>query len=1073
MTTTSDANQQAPGALPPKLSEPIPDSWWLRVLTWYWQNFIKSFCFRLPLPLLLLFLVAITFNFIGEGFGIVGLVWQEDDRKRFVVGASMAMLALQVFYIGYVLWLRDRREHSALQPGAGTAGPELSFLNFTGRICACLALTVLALYLIWWTVGALGDIAGRSGPTNPLNVVSAHLAGEAEATSPFWEAADPGPLEPLDVRLWRFLLLPLGIIAVVLVVWVLYLLNVGAWLADRRPLEHLGGTWRRLSRRIRELAKPGRHLGMWIAAAALGGVWLIAVLACIPSLWDTLALLRLAVPVIGLGLFGYAFRRDRHDFAVDESLATAKSIRHRLWLNVASHAALAYLVVTYVLSRWDWFWGLMTLLIFPLALAVALAFALPHSVTAWLKWRYERSTEAPDQDNKTESSSGLLERSVQLWPIVLLAGLVFFLACNWPEVASPVPIVSLFFFGLIVAYGIGVCTVRRAVPVAFIALIFFATLGGLLPYKYRFDSRGLTDDRTDGLNYYHQPLDLNASLKSDRANQAQFDTVLAQYDTSLKNRDDRQARLKNDRIQIENGVPVDPAQLRADENALQEAETDVARLKHAVQTQWQKMERENRVVAGRVIRPDLNLAFLNQDEYGQPLLDNSSRLLDVDDLIFRPAIKNGERKPPLIVIAVSGGGLRSAAWTFAVLAELEQRFAEAKPRVDFPAHVRVITGASGGMLGAAYYVATLPHPRAVDDSTYRERRRQDLDRQLNALTKDCLTPLIKQYVYGDLPNLFSPWSARNDRGKELERTWSENLGGALDRSFAELRSTEKEGNLPSLVFTPMMIEDGRRLIISNLDMRYPISNDGNLITAKSSPHAAECYSREALELFRLFPEASATLRLSTAVRMSAAFPFFGPAVPLPLAPRRRLVDAGYYDNYGVSLSAAWLFSTNNRPWLLKNCSSILLIQIRDGLDDAQRTLADLPPDGSTGLGRSVEEFSSPFEGLFSARVASSSFRNDGQLELLSQFMRERTEDLNRPGGSGAGGSQRPAQAYRYFQVVNLEFPERVALSWHLSEMEKKRVRHALVDPTKDVRSGITQILVWWRTAGINVGAPIP
>src|SRR5215471_12104936 len=71
-----------------------PQPWRLRALKWYWQNFVKSFCFRLPLPLLLLFLFAITFNFIGESFGIVALVWQEDDLRRFVVGASMAVLVL-------------------------------------------------------------------------------------------------------------------------------------------------------------------------------------------------------------------------------------------------------------------------------------------------------------------------------------------------------------------------------------------------------------------------------------------------------------------------------------------------------------------------------------------------------------------------------------------------------------------------------------------------------------------------------------------------------------------------------------------------------------------------------------------------------------------------------------------------------------------------------------------------------------------------------------------------------------------------------------------------------------------
>jgi len=46
----------------------------------------------------------------------------------------------------------------------------------------------------------------------------------------------------------------------------------------------------------------------------------------------------------------------------------------------------------------------------------------------------------------------------------------------------------------------------------------------------------------------------------------------------------------------------------------------------------------------------------------------------------------------------------------------------------------------------------------------------------------------------------------------------------------------------------------------------------------------------AVELFREFPQAPKTLKVATAVRMSATFPFISPAVRLPLQkplPRRR------------------------------------------------------------------------------------------------------------------------------------------------------------------------------------------
>ena len=41
--------------------------------------------------------------------------------------------------------------------------------------------------------------------------------------------------------------------------------------------------------------------------------------------------------------------------------------------------------------------------------------------------------------------------------------------------------------------------------------------------------------------------------------------------------------------------------------------------------------------------------------------------------------------------------------------------------------------------------------------------------------------------------------------------------------------------------------------------------------------------------------------------MSATFPFASPAVSLPMDVPRRVVDAGYYDNYGVDLATSWIY----------------------------------------------------------------------------------------------------------------------------------------------------------------------
>jgi hypothetical protein len=224
------------------------------------------------------------------------------------------------------------------------------------------------------------------------------------------------------------------------------------------------------------------------------------------------------------------------------------------------------------------------------------------------------------------------------------------------------------------------------------------------------------------------------------------------------------------------------------------------------------------------------------------------------------------------------------------------------------------------------------------------------------------------------------------------------------------------------------------------------------------------YSHEALELFRLFPQARSRFALSTAVRMSASFPYFSPAVPLPTKPRRRVVDAGYFDNYGVSLAASFLFSKKNNEWFNQNVSKICMVQIRDGQSDDERRLEAIPDTQKRKKGltsvvsRSLEELTSPLEGLNNGRVGTCSFRNDGLLELLSSYF-EQTR--------GEPGWEKLAQSKRYFTVVNFEFPGHAALSWYLSQEEKAQIKDTFGegqrwDEVQAMRAKIDALIKWWK-----------
>jgi predicted acylesterase/phospholipase RssA len=586
------------------------------------------------------------------------------------------------------------------------------------------------------------------------------------------------------------------------------------------------------------------------------------------------------------------------------------------------------------------------------------------------------------------------------------AATLFVLPMGLEPIRSPLVMGCFLAFMFLTLYGFVAYVVDDALPFLAPAMIVLVILSGLPRYKMQFP----------GLDYVARAgepspiLDLEATVNADVERQKRFNEAVASGNTA-----------EADRL-------------------------------------WLELENENRILPGKDLRP-------------KPMVTAANGLFKMDDIAFSripPTIcelGGGDVPPvkkPMVVIVASGGGIRAAAWTFLVLSELEARFAA--EGIPFPYHVRLISGASGGMYGASYYVRSLRPP---GEMKWDDGRRAEMTQRLDKLTGEWLTPIAERLAVNDIPGFFSPFPSHTDRGIALEQAWSKGLDGELDMTFEDLGKQERAGWCPSLAFSPMMVEDGRRLLISNLDLRYPASNDGHLLDTDQRIPAAlvdqsRNYSHEALELFRMFPRSRGRFTIATAVRMSASFPFLSPAVPLPTNPRRRVVDAGYFDNYGVSLAASFLFSKKHGIWLKENVSKVAIIQIRDGQSDGERRLEAIPDTVQRGKGlgslisRALEELTSPVEGLNNARVGTSSFRNDGLLELLSTYF----EQVRNEPGSGL-----VPHKSRYFTVVNFEFPGHVALSWHLSAKEKRQIRDTFAPESQqsaDLRAKIGALVEWWK-----------
>ncbi|AMV28112.1 Patatin-like phospholipase [Gemmata sp. SH-PL17] len=442
-----------------------------------------------------------------------------------------------------------------------------------------------------------------------------------------------------------------------------------------------------------------------------------------------------------------------------------------------------------------------------------------------------------------------------------------------------------------------------------------------------------------------------------------------------------------------------------------------------------------------------------------------------------------KEKPKIVIVCTSGGGIRAAVWTGVVLNELEKD--SALP--GFRNHIRLITGASGGMVGATLYTADFENPDGFGEA------------HIKALAADSLTRTGQSLILRDMTwNTIAvpPWNhASWDRGRTLEWMWELNTAQHLQKhagadwqnpwrkTFADLRVLERQGKRPSMIYSPLMVEDSRRLLISNLELSgLDDWTDLTDVSVATGPHGTA--GRSAVEFHRLFPDlppdefrdyfspgpnasdprreaagkvrSSADFRVATAARMNATFPVISPAVSLPTAPPRRLVDAGLYDNYGVNVAGLWLLK--NKDAILKYTSGVALVQIRAfPLHDARNKFASFDPD--TGkleakppkgdlFADILASASAPAEALLSARANAAFFRNAEQIEVLHRAFNTCPGDM---------------PTSQFFYTAWLELRRPAALNWYLTTTERDSITTAYKD--REVSKQHELLRQWFGTGG--------
>ncbi len=322
------------------------------------------------------------------------------------------------------------------------------------------------------------------------------------------------------------------------------------------------------------------------------------------------------------------------------------------------------------------------------------------------------------------------------------------------------------------------------------------------------------------------------------------------------------------------------------------------------------------------------LNYINKDErpgYDKAALENlcTPQKIAADKANMLQVLANWKakqtyEKPVMIFINISGGGLRSATFAMNTFQKLDSAM-----NGKLLNHTMLISGASGGMLAATYY-----------RELYRQKQK---DKSLNLfnpvysdnIAKDLLNPVFSSMVARDI---FSPaqkfavgkYKYVKDRGYAFEQKLNWNSGDILDKQLWEYCADEKSATIPLMIFNSTISRDGRKMMICSQPISFLMKSFGLGNEKGASPDAVDFNAMFA-------KQDPLNIRLLTALRMNASFPYVLPNVWLPSSPVIDVMDAGLRDNYGQE--TALRFIANFKDWLKENTSKIIVLQIQDRQQD--------------------------------------------------------------------------------------------------------------------------------------------
>lgn len=272
-------------------------------------------------------------------------------------------------------------------------------------------------------------------------------------------------------------------------------------------------------------------------------------------------------------------------------------------------------------------------------------------------------------------------------------------------------------------------------------------------------------------------------------------------------------------------------------------------------------------------------------------------------------------KPKMVFLCVSGGGKRAALWTFTSL-----QTADSLTGGKVFNNSILITGASGGLIGASYFrELKLRKSLGEYENPYSPTHRMKI-------STDNLNPMIFSLLANDLFIGFTQFEYaghlyQRDRGYTFEEQLNQSTDGKMDKAITAYDSVELNAVIPMMILTPTIVNDGRKLYIAARPVSFMNSEVENFASYESQKYSG-------VDFHHMFADhGGEDLRFLSALRMCATFPYITPNTTLPTSPPIYIMDAGISDNFGITDAARFLYAY--RDWIAENTSGVILVSIRD------------------------------------------------------------------------------------------------------------------------------------------------